>query len=214
MRIAVDNDIVLKGVCFGILVDIFRAFDCEAEAIGALGVARFVLRRRVAKANVSGDRGAVLKRLEGFFASATLLEPTDEEERLAARLEGSAQRLGVSLDAGESQLCAAALVREIPLLLTGDKRAIAAMERLLDHEARMLRLCGKVRCLEQCVALVLDRVGADVLRGAICSERAVDRCLTICFACSSAAVERASVVEGLTSYIESLRTDASRVLGR
>jgi hypothetical protein len=35
-----------------------------------------------------------------------------------------------------------------PLLLTGDKRAIEAIEQLLDTESRLTALCGRIRCLE------------------------------------------------------------------
>lgn len=108
--------------------------------------------------------------------------------------------------------CQGPVPGKIPVLLTGDKRAITAMERLLDTELRLHDLCGRVRCLEQAFLCVLDRKDSEALRSAVCTEPTVDKALTICFGCSSPTTQRETVLEGLASYIRALRTTAPRVL--
>src|SRR6185503_5833439 len=122
--------------------------------------------------------------LEQFIAEAIVVEPIDEEQKFAAALELLAQREGLPFDTGESQLCAVLITRAVPQLLTGDKRAIAALARLLDLEDRLEPARGRVRCLEQLVRLLIDRAGIDHVRIAVCAEPSVDRALAMCFSCS------------------------------
>ncbi|MGD0579737.1 MAG: hypothetical protein ABSC08_12495, partial [Bryobacteraceae bacterium] len=141
------------------------------------------------------------------------VEPTEDEQRMAAEFELAAQRAGLGFDAGESQLCTILICRSTPLLLTGDKKAIHAIEQLLDSESRLVALCGRVRCLEQ---LVLDIFSAspnpDTLRTAICSEAEVDKTLAICFSCHCDG-SGLDYAEGLKSYLADLQRRAPRVLG-
>jgi hypothetical protein len=212
MKVVIDNDVLYKGACYGVLHDIAHAYNGIAGSVGVLGAARFVVAKKITKATLRRTDGLAIQQLSQFLSAAVHLEPTDGEQNLAADLESAAQQLGVNLDAGESQLCAIAIERAIQVLLTGDKRAITAMERLLDTVQRLHDLCGKVRCLEQAVLCVLDRKDLETLRASVCMEPAVDKTLTICFGCRSANVPRETVLEGLGSYIRALRSDATRVL--
>ena len=144
----------------------------------------------------------------------TELEPTDREVNLAAGFEIAAQEVGLSLDSGESQLAAMVIERAVPLLETGDKRAIRSIEQLLDKVDELLPIQGRVRCLEQIVRRVLDDAGAiDRVAAAMCAEPGVDKTMSICFGCSSGRPPTLDqVIEGLASYIASLRADAPRVL--
>ncbi|MBZ5493802.1 MAG: hypothetical protein LAO76_23020 [Acidobacteriia bacterium] len=212
MNIVVDNDVLYKGACYGVLQEVVQAYTGTPATVGVLGAARFVVPKKIRKLALSRPLELVAQELSGFLSAAVQLEPTDAEQNFAADLESAAQQLGLNLDTGESQLCAIAIQRVVAILLTGDKRAIAAMERLLDTEVRLQALCGRVRCLEQAFLCVLDRTGLEVLRPAICAEPSVDKTLTICFGCHSATTQRETVLEGLSSYIRSLRADATRVL--
>ena len=209
MKALVDNDVLLKAVCYGLLHELISS---NGTSCGVLGAAQFVLAKRIRRLALRGDVVAAQSRLDGFISQALVVEPTDEEQDLAADLEGAAQRAGVSLDSGESQLCAILVSRMVPWLLTGDKRAICAIEVLLELEPRISSASGKVRCLEQLVLAAISRGDINMLRSAICSEPAIDKTLTICFSCRSSSVARESILEGLESYISSLRCDGPRVL--
>lgn len=127
---------------------------------------------------------------------------------MAAEFEAVAQEQNLELDGGESQLLAMLIQRKLRLLLTGDKRAIVAIERIAGDT-----LPGpSIACLEQVMSTLLERIGLAALRERICSEPAVDRALSTCFACRSIVVEAILVEEGLRSYVGHLRKSSSRTL--
>jgi hypothetical protein len=213
MKAVLDNDILYKGTCFGLLPALLAPYGGIHKGIGILGAAHFVVSRKIKRGNFSRGRGAVLVEFLLWTSGLTKLEPTETEQTLAAEFESLAQRAGVNLDGGESQLCAMVVERVLPVLLTGDKRAIVAAERLFDSHHRLPGLSGKFRCLEQAILDILETTGPVVVRKAICSEPRVDTALSICFSCVSSDTGLDHISEGLNSYVGHLRAAASRVLG-
>jgi hypothetical protein len=212
MKAAIDNDILFKGACYGLLSELIASTCSGAEVIGVLGSARFVVPKKIEKSKLRRNGAAALAIFFEFLHRTEALEPTDDEQNMAADLELAAQRLGVNLDSGESQLCAILVCRVLPWLLTGDKRAIIALERLINADARLISICGKIKCLEQLVHDALTNRDHVAFRNAVCLEPDVDKALAICFSCTGKSVVLANVLEGLQSYIRSLRTEAIRVL--
>lgn len=211
MRAVADNDILLKGSCYGLL-QVLLACVPGNGAIGILGASRFVVPKMIVRNQLQGNPAYARARFASFVAENEVVEPSTDEQQMAALLEAAAQQMALNLDAGESQLVAILVLRALPCMLTGDKRAIASLEVLLDSDARLQVISGKIRCLEQLVADALITEEADQIRSAICAEPSVDRTLSICFSCSSPESESASALEGLASYITDLRARASRVL--
>jgi hypothetical protein len=142
----------------------------------------------------------------------TPIEPDDEELALAAEFEEVAQSLGVDLDGGESQLLAVLIRRSAALLLTGDKRAILAMEPIVQAGSYHDQVARRVACLEQIAMALISRHGAETIHRRVCSEAAIDKSLANCFSCISGFCRPESILEGLTSYIADLRRQAPRVL--
>lgn len=212
MRAAVDNDILLKGACYGLLQEVAAVLAVKAGECGVLGAARFVVRDKIVRTKFSQDKKVILGNLNAFLSISTALEPAKEEQAIAARLESSALRLGLSLDAGESQLCAMVIERALPLFVTGDKRAITALGRLIEEDNSIAKLRGKLMCLEQLVLLLLTQNSFALVRAAICLEPEVDKALTICFSCQSAGVSEATARQGLESYVRDLRFAAALML--
>jgi hypothetical protein len=212
MTVAIDNDILFKGACYGLLNELIATTCSGTEKVGTLGSARFVVAKKIEKNKHLRNHTAALAILFEFLHRSEALEPTQSEQHMAADLELAAQRLGINLDSGESQLCAMLVFRVLPILLTGDKRAITAMEKLIDADNRLIALCGKVRCLEQLVYDALTKGDHVAFRTAVCAEPEVDKALAICFSCTSQSVVLASIVEGLQSYVKALRAEATRVL--
>ena len=103
MNAVVDNDIVHKGACYGILADIFQAHDNASGAIGTLGTARFVVSKRIKKVKLRRNETLALAELGKFLSRSVELTPTEDEQRLAAEFEFAAQQRAVNLDTGESQ---------------------------------------------------------------------------------------------------------------
>jgi hypothetical protein len=207
---AVDNDVVLKAICFRLVDD----FWPEIAALGVLGAAPYVLRDAIGRPNVKGVESDLRKALDEFFSHAVALEPTSAEIDLAADLELEAQRSRLDLDPGESQLAAIAIERSLRRLVTGDKRAIKALEGLIDPIPRMETLTGRVQCLEQLVLEVLDLdSGHERAQEGICAESNLDKALAISFGCASGGNStKEEAVEGLMSYIRDLQANAPRLL--
>src|ERR1700737_1225411 len=192
MMAVIDNDIIFKGACYSLLSAFCKVPGAAPGDIGALSAARFVVEKKIKRAQLAGDVGVALGALGAFLDAAATLDPTADEEHLAAELEFAAQQLGVPLDTGESQLCAIVTTRAIPLLLTGDKRAIQAIEQLLASQAWLAALSGAVKCLEQLVLAAVRLAGAAAIAEKVCAERTIDKALTFCFSCHSKNVDAPS----------------------
>jgi hypothetical protein len=212
--VVVDNDIVLKAACYGLAAR-FWPVHAEDGGPGVLGAARFVLATAVTRSSRVRNQSAARIALREFFARAAVLEPTDTELDAAAGLERLAQRLGVELDVGESLLAAMVTARGIPWLDTGDKRAVRGFEAMVSQSPTCARLCGRVRCLEQALMVLLAEAAEDndAIAGAICGEPDVDKAVSICFSCySGGGADRDSAVTALESYVAVLRNAAPRIL--
>ncbi len=208
----VDNDILMKGACYGLLDEFFAQGSSQIAELGILGAAKFVVTKAIQNSRLQGDHEEAIKRLNTFVAGADIVEPTDEEQNLAADFEFEAQQVGVALDTGESQLCAVLIIRALRLLHTGDKRAIQAMENLRTSNAKLQSLCGRVQCLEQLVLKSISEKNFTMLRTAVCSEPDTDKALSISFSCKSADTTLEIVTEGLNSYVNDLRRYAPQIL--
>ena len=211
MKALIDNDILVKGACYRLLAEIVNSIPGDGP-FGVLGAAKFVVPYYIKRRKLAGDVAAAEMCFFSFLASSEALEPSSDERELAAALEANAQQLSLSLDPGESQLVSILVSRILPWLATGDKRAIPALEKLLDTDARLANLTGKIRCLEQLVKQMLVNGDYTIIRNAICSEPAVDKALTICFGCSSQGSTSTNTHQGLDSYIGAIRASAARVL--
>jgi len=212
MEAVIDNDILFKGACYGLLDELLPANSSTMGPPGILGAARYVVTKKIKKGTLRTDTTTAIQRLEAFIGRAEVVEPTENEQLMAADFELAAQRAAVALDSGESQLCAVVIARALALLLTGDKRAIKAIERLLDADTRLRSLCGKIKCLEQLVLQSLSEESVSRLRAAICGEPDVDKALAICFSCKNDGATLEGISEGLGSYISDLRAAAHQVL--
>ena len=202
---ALDNDVILKGVSYGVLSELLASLPDGPHAHGVLGAARFMLPKKLSRKSVVRKAHA-LAELDELLKSFDVLEPDEIEQRLAAELQFNAQRCSQALDVGEAQLVAMVVTRKLRHLLTGDKRAIVALASIpLPSAIDPSRLSRKLVCLEQAIWVLLDHKDAASVRAAICAEREVDTQLRICFSCSAHDVEEASWREGLRSAIEEVR---------
>lgn len=210
--VALDNDIILKGVFYGLVL---WPGPNEGARPGILGAARYVVGRRIDRTELNGDKAAAREALATLLTVAEELEPGEDELAFAAELERAAQEKDLDLDPGESQLAAVTIARAIPLLETGDKRAVAALQTLRSSDPRLKPLEGRVRCLEQAVKI---RLGPNCefleqVSQAVCGEPAVDMTMSICFSCrSGGGASCEAVLSGLDSYIGALRTHAPEML--
>lgn len=212
MEALVDNDILMKVACYGLLDELLSQTVSSTDLLGILGATRFVVAKKIRKRVLRRDKEATVRALEAFIQRITTVEPTIDEQRMAADFELAAQRAGVALDTGESQLCAVLIFRAVRQLYTGDKRAIQAMQDLLEADTRLISLCNKVKCLEQLVLQSITEGNVSLFRAAICSEPETDAALTICFSCTSKGISLEEISHALNSYINDLRKSSRQIL--
>lgn len=212
MKAAVDNDILYKGACYGLLPQFIGVIPADVKDVGILGAAQYVVGRKLSKAKLNGDAKRAVEIFQELLGQAMILEPREDEEKFAAELEYAAQRANLNLDAGESLLCAIVMVRAWSWLVTGDKRAVVGMEKVLAGRDEIGMLAGKVLCLEHILLRLIGSESTSSVRDAVCEEPDIDRALTNCFSCYSPEVGRDSWAVGLDSYIAALRAVAPTVL--
>jgi predicted nucleic acid-binding protein len=207
----VDNDVLQKLTLYGLIAEL-RGVLANVGEIGILGAARFMVRRAIARS--SGDAKAKLSsEFEEFLEVVINLEPTEEEIDLATRMEEFANREALGFDAGESQLCAIAIVRGIASVVTGDKRAIGAAEAMLELEPALAELSGRLVCLEQLMLGIIRQVGVAQVRSNVCALKAIDTALSICLKCWHPGTPNdLEIVDAFKSYINDLRSKAPNLL--
>ena len=199
-----DNDAVLKLSAYGCGSDI-AATGLVPPAI--LAVARWSLAGQIRKARKVLDADRFRIHAEQFVAQCIIIEPAEDELLLAAAIEEDSIAAGGDLDSGESQLAAVLVTRNLSTMVTGDKRAIRTLAALqLDG------LCGRICCIEQVLALIVNETNWEHIRHAVCSERELDRAIAIVFACHSPGSSLENIRQGLNSYIADLRSVAPLVL--
>jgi hypothetical protein len=210
LEAAIDNDVLIKTACYSLFDEVIAVFD-GCASIGILGAARFVVGNRLRRGKGIRDPESAQSAFAAFVDCVNQLEPTAVEVELATAIEEAAMLEGLPLDTGESQLCAMVLRRSIRLLVTGDKRAIGSLEKVMPKIVGLTALQSRVGCLEQLLLKIVERIGRSVCRSHICSEPDVDKALTICFSCGRETSTDSSL-DGLRSYINDLRRTAPTVL--
>ncbi len=209
-RVLIDNDVVLKTACYELVGETISATTVAGVPPAMLGVGRFVIRGRLARATNIADRARASAAFATMLQVIALVEPDDAELAAAADLEAEANRRDLELDGGESQLLAILASRGCSLLLTGDKRAVGAMAVVATTEA-----AARVACLEQLIAHIVGIAGSAAVRPRVCAEPHVDRAITSCFGCSMAAAPAdTDILEGLASYVAHLDRAAPGMLAR
>jgi hypothetical protein len=213
---AADNDILYKGAWFGLLRELLAVVPSVPAETLILGHAKYVVTKRIErqKKKSVGNAEQALANLREILVELSPAEPSAEESSFAAELENVASTAGLALDGGESLLCAMLVHRRLERLVTGDKRAIAALESLAATNTELAAIEGKVLCLEQLFVRLLVNSDPTSVRSAVCRNAHVDRALATCFSCSSPEVGPDQWKSGLHSYIEATRADAPKVLSR
>lgn len=196
----VDNDIIVKICAYRCGRELLEIATIGDRPPSILAVARHSISSRLGRSRILADQQGAKTEWDRLVSQLTIIEPSSEEVDLAADFETRAIELSLQLDTGESQLLAVLIKRSAPLLLTGDKRAIQAMEEIAPSSPR-----GTVGCLEQLLLAFLNVFDSSTIRSRICAEPSADRATTICFSCSSPSVSAATIVAGLKSYIANLR---------
>ncbi|MDP2359028.1 MAG: hypothetical protein Q8M31_23625 [Beijerinckiaceae bacterium] len=203
----IDNDVILKVCCYGIHGSLVAVMQEAKVEPAVLPLARYVVSGRIKRNLPPAKRECALSSLDRVLAVVGSVEADQAEIYLAASFEATAQLQNLELDGGESLLLAILIRRGLKFLLTGDKRAIRAIEQISADVPD-----ASIACFEQFMKTVLLRIGASALRELVCATPSVDLAMTSCFGCRSPVIDLDSPAEGLRSYVSDLRKEAARVL--
>lgn len=208
---AIDTDVLLKAAAYRLANELVTVLEPRG-APATLGLVHLIAAKQLAGKRGLRDRNGAAAELELLLSMLGHLEPDDDEVAMAAELTAHAQRLGLPLDAGEAQLTAIVARRGLPLLVTGDKRAIGALARLAGNGPLHASLVGRLACLEQVLAAIAVRIGEDELRTRICAERDIDGAMRLACSCGVEGWDPAQLHEACDSFIGAVRAEAGDLL--
>lgn len=204
LRVLFDNDALLKLSQYGLLDSALTVLGVDPQAAKVLNTARYVLLPKNNRLKKCGDEETA-SRLDTFLTQVTTIS-TDELDANALDVLAGFQ----GIDAGEAILIATASSDTNTILVTGDKRAIAALSGNSDLSQIASRLEGRIYTLEAIMALLVEK-DFETTQFSVRRQPKVDRALTNIFGVGSAA-SSSSVEEGLKSYIQHIRDSTGRLL--
>ena len=208
---AIDTDVLLKVAAYRLAAEFVAVVEPWGEPT-ALGLTHLIVGRQLARRSGVRDAAGAAAELQALLGMLGRLEPDESEIALAADLTTVAQEQGLPLDSGEAQLAAIALVRVLPLLVTGDKRALGALSRLMDGDARRAELVGRVACFEQGLSSISTLTGEHELRSRICAEPGIDGAMRLACSCGRDGWNPAQLHEACDSFVGAVRAEVGDLL--
>jgi len=197
MTLFIDNDALLKLASYDLLDTALNMFNIQWEDIQVLATAKYALlpakdRLRRCKTEQCATR------LESFLSRVTKLSADDAD---ATTLDALAERPGI--DAGEAVMFAVAASKSDSFIITGDKRALEALQIGQSLDGVREALAGRVLSLELLFSFMVEGDFAQV-QACVISQPGVDKALTNIFGVSAPA-SLESVRAALDSYVAHLR---------
>jgi hypothetical protein len=208
---AIDTDVLLKVSAYRLAAELISALSFAGTPV-ALGLTHLIAGKQLArKRGLIDGEGAALE-LQLLLGALGRLEPDDQEIELAADLASLAQERGLPLDSGEAQLVAITTIRGLPLLVTGDKRAIAALATLVEGAPMRVALVGRLACFEQALGSIIRLIGERELRTRVCCEPNVDGVMRLACSCGYQDWDPAQLQDACASFVGALRSSAGDLL--
>ena len=93
MRALADNDVLTKGSCYGLLRLLIGTVPGDGK-VGILGTAKFVVPKTIRGAALRGDKKAAHSLFLEFAAENEIVEPSADEQEMAAIFEATALGYG------------------------------------------------------------------------------------------------------------------------
>ena len=195
--ILLDNDALLKLARYGLLHEAVALFGCTITDVRVLATAKYVLLPAKNRLLLCEDEGSYY-RLATFLKIAKPLDSRSADPELL-----DAMSAVQNIDTGEALLLAVGATARNTLVITGDKRSLAALcsHESIAHLANAL--AGRVVSMEVLFScLVKDQF--TYVQECVRAKPDVDKALNIAFGVTIPASYE-SVQEALASYINHLR---------
>jgi len=188
MKFLLDTDVFCKLQMAGLLSDAVGTLAADLGDCGRLAALPHMLRRGKLRKHL-GE--AVCDTLLPIAESMPVMrQPSPDWLDKLIPIEG--------IDVGEAQLFAAAAESSL-LVVSGDKRALRALKGVDGFASA---LAGRIVVLEAILLVLLDHLGAEVLRKRVEPIARIDRVVQVCFSSGNL-----SPRDALISYYESLAAE-------
>ncbi|WP_199545054.1 hypothetical protein [Paraburkholderia kururiensis] len=204
MALLVDNDALLKLARYDLLDKVLEQFSFDYGDVRVLAAAKYVLlpardRLRHCKDEACADR------LERFLSLVGKLDATTADRGIVDALAAVP-----NIDPGEALMLAAGATDPDCYIITGDKRALAAVGESELLFAVRVALRGRILSLELLFSFLIEGDFANV-QNRIRLQPSVDKTLANIFGVSTPSSLQ-SVRDGLDSYIAHLRAQTGVLL--
>lgn len=203
-RILIDNDALLKLACYGLLSEAVSFFECSPENAFVLATAKYSILPDRNRLRFCEDKASAT-RLEKFFQASSLINVQQADPNLLDTLN-TVQ----NIDVGEAILFAIGSTDRDSIVITGDKRSLAA---LCSHDSVATVYKGLERRVVSMEILFLYLIENQFsyIQDRVRAKPSVDKALSIAFGVTEP-TDLASVREGLNSYIQYLRSETGNLL--
>jgi hypothetical protein len=203
-KILIDNDALLKLTRYGLMNEVLALFNCAATDVYVLATAKYSLlpaRNRLLRCK--DEESAT--RLQQFLETSNPLNIELIDTDLLDALNAVQ-----NIDSGEALILAAGATDRNALVITGDKRSLAALCSY-DSVAHISNaLSGRLVSMEVLFSHLVKHQ-FTYIQTCVRSKPDVDKALSIIFGVSTPATLM-SVQEGLASYIRHLRNVTGTLL--
>ena len=197
MLTLIDNDALLKLARYGLLEQALQSLGVGYSDVRVLATAKYVLLPAGNRLRRCKDEGTAT-RLEEFLSKVGQVDVAQADSNAIDTLAAQP-----NIDAGEALLFAIAASTPDARLITGDKRALAALSSAEEVTHMCVALTGRVITLEVLFALFIKTDFATT-QTSVRANADVDKALTMAFGVSSPASHQ-SACEALASYISHLK---------
>lgn len=208
---ALDTDVLLKIAAYRLAEELVAVLEPMGKP-AVLGLTHLIAAKQLTRKRGLCDAGGATIELAALLGMLGRLEPDDKEIELAADLASVAQARGLPLESGEAQLTAIVVTRGLPLLVTGDKRALGAISALTSEEPMRAALVGRLACFEQVVVSVARLIGEQELRARICREPEVDGAMRLACSCGRDGWDATQLAEASASFVGAIRAEVGDLL--
>ncbi len=203
--ILIDNDALLKLARYGLLDEAVALFGCTLTDVRVLATAKYSLLPAKDRLRLCKDAESA-SRLEAFIRASKPLDAGSANPNLLDELNAVQ-----NIDAGEALLLAVGATDGNTLVITGDKRSLAALcsHNSVTHVSSAL--AGRVVSMEVLFSHLLVEYQFAHVQTCVRSKPDADMALKIAFGVSTPATLE-SVQVALNSYIRQSRNSTGALL--
>ena len=209
--VVVDTDVLLKAAAYRVAEEFVQVI-ARTGPPAVLGLTHLIAERQLSRKRSLRGKESAAAELGDLLGMCETLEPDEREIQIAADLAELAQSMSLPLDTGEAQLAAILANRALPLMVTGDKRALGALSQLLADAAARAPFVGRLACFEQVMRAIAALVGENEVRNRVCAEPDMDGAMRLACSCGTHVWDPAQLHEACVSFIGQVRRESGDLL--